>query len=73
MVPAFADLRTASALKNVVEMPQFYADLRDGTLANFTLIQPRMATSATGPSNWQVRVRARVRTERGLVCVRRAR
>jgi phospholipase C len=55
MIPAFADLRTASALKNVFWMPQFYQDLRDGTLPNFSLIQPRMATSATGPSNWQVR------------------
>lgn len=34
-------------------MPAFFNDLEGGTLPQFTLIQPRMATSATGPSNWQ--------------------
>jgi len=34
-------------------MPYFFDDLKAGTLPQFVLIQPRMATSNTGPSNWQ--------------------
>jgi hypothetical protein len=49
------DLRTNESLKHVFEMPAFYSAVEDGSLAQYTLIQPRMATSATGPSNWQVR------------------
>ncbi len=53
MAPAFADLRTPQSLANVEEMPAFYDRVANGTLPQYTLIQPRMATSATGPSNWQ--------------------
>jgi phospholipase C len=53
MAPAFADLRTPDALKLVEEMPAFYKDVAGGTLARYTLIQPRMATSPDGPANWQ--------------------
>lgn len=53
MAPTFADLRTPSSLARVLEMPNFYAQVANGTLPQYSLIQPRMATSATGPSNWQ--------------------
>ncbi len=53
MAPTFADLRSPSSLARVLEMPNFYAQVANGTLPQYTLIQPRMATSATGPSNWQ--------------------
>ena len=53
MVPAFADLQTPSRLARVEELPHFYTALSSGTLADFTLIQPRMATSSEGVSNWQ--------------------
>ena len=53
MAPAFVDLRTKESLALIQEMPAFFTDLQEGTLPRFSLIQPRMATSATGPSNWQ--------------------
>lgn len=53
MAPAFADLRTPARLQRVVEMPSFYSDIKEGTLPRYSLIQPRMASSSTGPSNWQ--------------------
>lgn len=53
MFPAFADLKTAASLERIQEMPNFFADLEQGTLPQFSLLEPRMATSATGPSNWQ--------------------
>ena len=53
MAPAFADLRTAPRLSRVVDMPNFYSDIAAGTLPRYSLLQPRMSTSATGPSNWQ--------------------
>ena len=53
MAPCFAELRAPEWLARTLEMPQFYDDLKSGTLAQFSLIQPRMATSATGASNWQ--------------------
>lgn len=34
-------------------MPHFYEDLKNGGLAQYTLIQPTMATSKTQVSNWQ--------------------
>jgi phospholipase C len=58
MAPTFADLRVPSRLRLVQEMPNFFGDLKNGTLPQYVLIQPRMATSHTGPSNWQVRVYA---------------
>ena len=53
MAPAFADLRVPHRLALVQEMPAFYEDLKNGELPQYVLIQPRMATSRTGPSNWQ--------------------
>jgi phospholipase C len=53
MAPAFAELRTPAALSRVVEMDAFYNDLSKGTLPQYSLIQPRMATSKNGTSNWQ--------------------
>lgn len=53
MAPTFAELRTPQALARIKEMPSFFDDLFNGTLPRYSLIQPRMATSATGPSNWQ--------------------
>lgn len=89
MIPAFADLQTADSLAHTAEMPAFYEAVADGSLAQYTLIQPRsesdggrrgqprespgvstvvghaslpppplrppvaVATSKTGPSNWQ--------------------
>ena len=53
MAPAFVDLRTPSSLARIQQMPAFYAALSNGTLANYTLIQPRMSTSKDGISNWQ--------------------
>ena len=53
MAPTFAELRTPAALSRVVEMEAFYSDLAQGTLSNYSLIQPRMATSKNGTSNWQ--------------------
>lgn len=53
MAPAFADLRVASRWSKVQEMPNFFKDLTDGTLPEYVLIEPRMATSHAGPSNWQ--------------------
>jgi len=53
MAPAFADLRTNESLQFIQEMPNFFWDIGNNTLPRFSLIQPRMATSATGPSNWQ--------------------
>lgn len=41
-------------VQRIQEMPNFFADLEQGTLPQFSLLEPRMATSATGPSNWQV-------------------
>ena len=55
MFPAFADLRTPAHLAKIQEMPNFFTALKEGTLAQYTHLEPRMATSATGPSNWQVR------------------
>jgi phospholipase C len=53
MGPAFADLRTNESLAFIQEIPNFFSDLANNTLPNYTFIQPRMATSKTGPSNWQ--------------------
>lgn len=53
MAPAFADLRTPAHLALIQEMPAFFTDITAGTLPQFSFIQPRMATSSTGPSNWQ--------------------
>jgi len=53
MAPAFADLRTNESLQHVLEMPNFYSSIESGTLPQYSLIQPRMASSSTGPSNWQ--------------------
>lgn len=53
MVPAFQDLQTPTRLARVQQMPKFFEALAAGTLADYTLIQPRMASSATGLSNWQ--------------------
>ena len=53
MAPTFAELRAPEWLANTVEMPQFFSDLKTGGLQQFSLIQPRMATSANGSSNWQ--------------------
>ena len=53
MAPTFADLRVKERLALVQEMPAFYEDIKGGTLPQYVLIQPRMATSKTGPSNWQ--------------------
>lgn len=53
MAPCFADLRTPSRFARVQEMPHFYDDLANGTLPQYVHIQPRLATSHTGPSNWQ--------------------
>lgn len=53
MAPAFADLRTPESLARVQEIPSFFSDLTNGTLPRYSLIQPRMASSPTGPSNWQ--------------------
>ena len=53
MAPAFADLRTPASLARVQQMEHFFWDLGNGTLPAFSLIQPRMATSAAGVSDWQ--------------------
>ena len=53
MMPAFAQLRTPQALAKTLQMPHFYADLKTGGLAQYTLIQPTMSTGAAGVSNWQ--------------------
>eukprot|EP00047_Mylnosiga_fluctuans_P005125 m.238581 g.238581 ORF g.238581 m.238581 type:complete len:524 (+) comp13323_c0_seq1:1-1572(+) len=53
MAPTFADLRVPSRLALVQEMPNFFTDLKAGTLPQYSLIEPRMATSRSGPSNWQ--------------------
>ena len=54
MLPAFQDLRTPARLaNNIKEMPAFFSDLTGGTLPRYSFIEPRMASSATGPSNWQ--------------------
>jgi phospholipase C len=53
MAPCFADLRTPARMALTQEMPFFYSDLESRTLPRYSLIQPRMATSSTGPSNWQ--------------------
>ena len=50
---AFSDLRRRENIVRLQGMPHFYTDLKAGTLAQYTLIQPRLATSPTGPSNWQ--------------------
>jgi hypothetical protein len=64
MAPTFAELRTPAALARIKEMPSFFDDLFNGTLPRFSLIQPRMASSATGPSNWCVTARWRCRRVR---------
>jgi phospholipase C len=53
MAPCFAELRSPAWLARTLEMPAFFDDLASGGLAQFSLLQPRMATSATGPSTWQ--------------------
>jgi hypothetical protein len=53
MAPAFQDLRTPANLAKVKQMEHFFWDLGNGTLPAYTLIQPRMATSSAGISNWQ--------------------
>ena len=53
MMPAFADCRTPAALNKTLLMPHFFDDLKNGGLAQYTLIQPTMATSKTQVSNWQ--------------------
>ena len=53
MAPTFADLREPSRVARTQEMSYFFQDLAQGTLSNYTWLQPRMATSANGPSNWQ--------------------
>jgi len=53
MAPTFAELRSPFWLDRTVEMPQFFADLAGGSLPQYSLIQPRMATSKNGTSNWQ--------------------
>ena len=53
MAPTFADLRDPSRVARTQEMSYFFQDLAQGTLSNYTWLQPRMATSANGPSNWQ--------------------
>lgn len=47
------DCRTPSSLNKTLTMPHFYEDLKNGGLAQYTLIQPTMATSKTQVSNWQ--------------------
>ena len=41
MIPAFADLQTPASLAHTAEMPAFYKAVADGSLAQYTLIQPR--------------------------------
>ena len=53
MAPTFAELRTPARLARIQEMSYFFDDLKSGSLSNYTLLQPRMATSANGTSNWQ--------------------
>jgi phospholipase C len=53
MMPAFLDLRTPAALNKTQTMDHFFADLKTGGLAQYTLLQPTMATSKTQVSNWQ--------------------
>ena len=36
-------------LARITEIDQYYTDLKQGTLPQYTVIEPRMATSATGP------------------------
>ena len=51
MMPAFLDLRSPAALNKTQTMDHFYADLKAGGLAQYTLLQPTMATSKTQVSN----------------------
>ena len=53
MAPTFAELRTPERLARVQEMSFFFDDLKSNSLSNYTLLQPRMATSKNGTSNWQ--------------------
>jgi len=49
----FNDLRTPQSVALVQEIDYLWSDIAAGTLPEYSLIQPRMSTSATGPSNWQ--------------------
>jgi hypothetical protein len=53
MAPCFADLREPSRVARTQELSYFFQDIAQGTLSNYTWLQPRMATSKNGPSNWQ--------------------
>ncbi len=54
MGPAFTDMRTPERMAKMVEMDHFYADLQAGTLPQYSLISPRVATKKnTALANWQ--------------------
>jgi len=48
----FNDMHQAENQQYVGELDQFFIDLKNGTLEQFTVLQPRM-TSADGPPTWQ--------------------
>jgi len=49
----FNSLRQPDNLKYVLPIEQFWVDLENNDLADYIFLQPRMATSPSGPSNWQ--------------------
>jgi phospholipase C len=48
----FEDMHQAVNHQNVAELDQFFTDLSNGELAQFTVLQPRMSSS-DGPPTWQ--------------------
>jgi len=48
----FTDMHTPTNKKNVFELPQFFEDVKQNNLPQFTWLQPRM-TSLHGPPTWQ--------------------
>jgi len=48
----FQDMNTADNKKNVYEMTDFFTHVKNGDLAQFTVLQPQMTTHNTLP-NWQ--------------------
>jgi phospholipase C len=49
----FHNLRLPENLPYILPIEQFWVDLSNNDLPDYTFLEPRMATSPNGPSNWQ--------------------
>uniref|UniRef100_A0A6B2L347 Phosphoesterase n=1 Tax=Arcella intermedia TaxID=1963864 RepID=A0A6B2L347_9EUKA len=49
----FQDMHLKVNHQNVFTLDQFFTDLKSNSLSRFSLLQPRMTTTAAGPPTWQ--------------------